>query len=205
MGKFQEALLRRIDSCKSTFATDDEIINHLRSTDPNYKRYKHQTLLNSARNARKRRKIHHHGLLHDDDDDDDDDDDGVKMQNNTSSDYSEIDGCTDGAVSEKEAVNNSGIGCGDGVKKGPMFKDLVGNEMKKIIKKLKRTVKLLRQPELIKDFGLKPKRGILLHGPPGCGKTRLAHAIANEAEVPFYPISATHVVTGVTGNYHVFV
>jgi ribosome biogenesis ATPase len=44
----------------------------------------------------------------------------------------------------------------------------------------------------------------LLHGPPGCGKTRLAHAIANEAEVPFYPISATHVVTGVTGNYHVF-
>jgi ribosome biogenesis ATPase len=103
-------------------------------------------------------------------------------------------------------TGGDGVGGGDGKKKmmGTMFKDLVGNEMKKIIKELKITVKLLRQPELIKDFGMKPKRGILLHGPPGCGKTRLAHAIANEAEVPFYPISATDFVTGVTGNYHVF-
>ena len=83
-----------------------------------------------------------------------------------------------------------------------MFKDLVGNEMKKIIKELKRDVKLLRQPELIKEYGMKPKRGILLHGPSGCGKTTLAYAIANEAEVPFYPISATDIVSG---NYGVFV
>ncbi|MCH96864.1 cell division control protein 48 C-like [Trifolium medium] len=56
----------------------------------------------------------------------------------------------------------------------------------------------MRQPELIEELGIKPKRGILLHGPPDCGKTRLAHAIGNEAEVPFYPISATDFVTGVT-------
>jgi ribosome biogenesis ATPase len=41
--------------------------------------------------------------------------------------------------------------------------------------------------------------GILLHGPPGCGKTRLAHAIANETGLPFHHISATEVVSGVSG------
>ncbi|MCI03475.1 hypothetical protein A2U01_0024515, partial [Trifolium medium] len=142
MRKLQNKLLRsRINSCKSSFSTDDEIINHLRSTYPDdYSQPIYQTqLLNSVRKSRKRRKIH---------DQSDVDDDDVRMENITSSDYS------DGAVSEKEAVytgggrekqvvsvsnNNSSVGGGGGVKKGPMFKDLVGNEMKKIIKKLKRT------------------------------------------------------------------
>ncbi|KAK2441772.1 cell division cycle protein [Trifolium repens] len=150
-------------------------------------------------------------------DDFDDDDDDERNQNvkstsmGTSSEYSS----GDKVVSKTEMkrtqpfqlmqfwTGGDGVGGGDGKKKmmGTMFKDLVGNEMKKIIKELKITVKLLRQPELISDFGMKPKRGILLHGPPGCGKTRLAHAIANEAQVPFYPISATDFVTGgVTGG-----
>ncbi|KAK8483663.1 hypothetical protein V6N11_061646 [Hibiscus sabdariffa] len=47
--------------------------------------------------------------------------------------------------------------------------------------------------------GPRPMAGILLHGPPGCGKTKLAHAIANETGVPFYKISATEVVSGVSG------
>ncbi|GAU42507.1 hypothetical protein TSUD_376350 [Trifolium subterraneum] len=114
----------------------------------------------------------------------------------TSSDYR-----SDKVVSKTEIKRTGGVRVGVGGKKkmkGTMFKDLVGNEMKKIIKELKRTVKLLYQPELIREYGMKPKRGILLHGPPGCGKTRLSHAIANEAQVPFYPISATYFVTGVT-------
>jgi ribosome biogenesis ATPase len=118
----------------------------------------------------------------------------------TSSDYR-----SDKVVPKTEIKRTGGVGVGGKKKmKGTMFKDLVGNEMKKIIKELKRTVKLLYQPELIREYGMKPKRGILLHGPPGCGKTRLAHAIANEAQVLFYPISATYFVTGVTGNYHFF-
>ena len=43
-------------------------------------------------------------------------------------------------------------------------------------------------------------RGFLLHGPPGCGKTLLAHAIAGELELPFIKISAPEIVSGVSGD-----
>lgn len=49
-------------------------------------------------------------------------------------------------------------------------------------------------------LGVTPPRGVLLHGPPGCGKTALAHAIANETGVPFLRISAPEVVSGMSGE-----
>ncbi|KAF3341949.1 Cell division control protein 48 [Carex littledalei] len=51
-------------------------------------------------------------------------------------------------------------------------------------------------PHVPKFLGVRPMKGLLLHGPPGCGKTTLAHAIANETGVPFYPISAREVISG---------
>ena len=41
---------------------------------------------------------------------------------------------------------------------------------------------------------------MLLHGPPGCGKTTLAHAIAGELGVAFFKLSATEVVAGTSGE-----
>ncbi|KAG2608905.1 hypothetical protein PVAP13_4KG006600 [Panicum virgatum] len=82
--------------------------------------------------------------------------------------------------------------------KGPRFADLGG--MEAVIEELMMEVVVpLCHPELPRRLGVRPVAGLLLHGPPGCGKTTLAHAIANETGVPFYKISAPEVVSGVSG------
>ncbi|CAL5339638.1 unnamed protein product [Camellia sinensis] len=89
---------------------------------------------------------------------------------------------------------------GDEVKEkdGPRFRDLGG--MSGVVEELKMEVIVpLYHPQLPRWLGVRPMAGILLHGPPGCGKTKLAHAIANETGVPFYKISATELVSGVSG------
>lgn len=58
----------------------------------------------------------------------------------------------------------------------------------------------LSHPEIYSWLGVDPPRGILLHGPPGCGKTHLAYAIAGELNVPFYNISAPEIVSGMSGE-----
>lgn len=55
-------------------------------------------------------------------------------------------------------------------------------------------------PEIYKTTGVDPPRGILLHGPPGCGKTTIANAIAGELKVPFISVSAPSVVSGMSGE-----
>ncbi|CAN1843910.1 Cell division control protein 48 homolog C [Linum perenne] len=83
-------------------------------------------------------------------------------------------------------------------KEGPRFKDFGG--LKKVLDDLETEVLMpLYHPHLLQRLGVRPVSGILLHGPPGCGKTKLAHAIANETGVPFYKISATEAVSGVSG------
>ncbi|KMZ70884.1 hypothetical protein ZOSMA_192G00610 [Zostera marina] len=59
----------------------------------------------------------------------------------------------------------------------------------------------LVHPQIPAFLGVRPKTGILFHGPPGCGKTSLAHAIARETELPFYKISAADIVSGVSGDF----
>ncbi|XP_077997403.1 nuclear valosin-containing protein-like [Glandiceps talaboti] len=78
------------------------------------------------------------------------------------------------------------------------FSDIGGNDAN-----LKEVCKLLvhmRHPEIYQQLGVTPPRGILLHGPPGCGKTLLAHAIAGELDLPFLKIAATEIVSGVSGE-----
>lgn len=55
-------------------------------------------------------------------------------------------------------------------------------------------------PEIYASTGVEPPRGVLLHGPPGCGKTSIANALAGELQVPFISISAPSVVSGMSGE-----
>ncbi|PBP20477.1 ribosome biogenesis ATPase [Diplocarpon rosae] len=48
--------------------------------------------------------------------------------------------------------------------------------------------------------GIQPTRGVLLYGPPGCGKTMIANAFAAEIGVSFIPISAPSLVAGMSGE-----
>lgn len=55
-------------------------------------------------------------------------------------------------------------------------------------------------PEIYLTTGVEPPRGILLYGPPGCGKTTIASALAGELQVPFINVSAPSVVSGMSGE-----
>lgn len=81
---------------------------------------------------------------------------------------------------------------GSGEKVNVTFDDVAGMENSK--QELKEIVDYLKEPEQFRRIGGKVPKGILLVGPPGTGKTLLARAVAGEAGVNFFTISASQFI-----------
>lgn len=98
-------------------------------------------------------------------------------------------------LDKKEKKSKSGI---EVQTSGVTFADVGGNDH--VLMDICKLLVHMRHPEVYRQLGITPPRGILLHGPPGCGKTLLAHAIAGELSLPFLKIAATEIVSGVSGE-----
>jgi len=69
------------------------------------------------------------------------------------------------------------------------------------IQRIREMVELpLKHPELFARLGITPPKGVLLFGPPGCGKTLLAQAVANESEAHFISINGPEIMSKFYGE-----
>lgn len=79
------------------------------------------------------------------------------------------------------------------------FDDVAGlDDVKEQIRRL--IIRPLRHPEVYRRYGLTPGGGILLHGPPGCGKTLVAQAAAGESGASFFPVHLADVLSKYVGE-----
>ena len=80
----------------------------------------------------------------------------------------------------------------NGLRQKTTFNDVAGAEEAK--DELKEIIEFLRYPQKFLSIGARIPKGVLLLGPPGCGKTLLARAVAGEANVPFFHMSGSEFV-----------
>jgi transitional endoplasmic reticulum ATPase len=79
------------------------------------------------------------------------------------------------------------------------YEDIGG--LDKEMQRVREMVELpLRHPSLFKRLGIDPPKGVLLRGPPGCGKTLLARAVANESEAHFISINGPEIMSKFYGE-----
>ena len=76
---------------------------------------------------------------------------------------------------------------------GATYEDIGG--LGKEVRRIREMIELpLKYPELFERLGIDPPKGVLLHGPPGCGKTLIARAVANETDAYFTHISGPEIM-----------
>jgi cell division protease FtsH len=78
------------------------------------------------------------------------------------------------------------------------FADVAGCD--EAVEELAEVAEFLREPSRFAAVGARMPRGVILHGPPGTGKTLLAKALAGEATVPFFAVSAAELVEVYVGT-----
>jgi cell division protease FtsH len=85
----------------------------------------------------------------------------------------------------------------EGSKQPVTFNDVAGIDEAE--SELVEVVDFLKEPDKYRRLGARIPRGVLLVGPPGTGKTLLARAVAGEAGVPFFSISASEFIEAIVG------
>ncbi len=102
-------------------------------------------------------------------------------------------------VRQAQGSNNQALSFGKsrarmfaGDKPTVTFDDVAGADEAK--QELTEVVEFLREPEKFISLGARIPKGVLMVGPPGCGKTLLAKAVSGEAGVPFFSISGSEFV-----------
>ncbi len=79
------------------------------------------------------------------------------------------------------------------------YEDIGG--LREEIQRIREMVELpLRHPEIFQRLGIEPPKGVLLQGPPGCGKTLLARAVANESDANFHSINGPEIMSKFYGE-----
>jgi transitional endoplasmic reticulum ATPase len=82
----------------------------------------------------------------------------------------------------------------DGETARPLSYEEIGG-LKRELHRIREICELpLRYPEVFERLGIDPPKGVLLHGPPGCGKTLIARAVAHETSAKFFTINGPEII-----------
>lgn len=101
-------------------------------------------------------------------------------------------------IGEVELFGSIGKGRGRRRRKAPVtFSDIAGAD--EAVTELREVRDYLANPERYQEIGAQPPKGVLLIGPPGCGKTLLAKAVAGETGVPFFSVAGAEFVESLVG------
>ena len=99
-------------------------------------------------------------------------------------------------TTELEVVRGPGKTTGSGGDKGSRtlsYEEIGG--LKRELHRIREICELpLRYPEVFERLGIDPPKGVLLHGPPGCGKTLIARAVAHETSARFFTINGPEII-----------
>ncbi len=86
-----------------------------------------------------------------------------------------------------------GATAGEETRRSLSYEDIGG--LKRELQRVREMIELpLRHPEVFERLGIEAPKGVLLHGPPGCGKTLIARAIAHETEAAFFSVNGPEII-----------